>query len=232
MEFSIVAFIDVLGFSSMVMQDARNHSPVFLPVFKEIIGEVRASFSGANDGLDVRMFSDSIIVSAPLETANFTKVLAACADLQRRFLARGILLRGGVSFGKHYADEFVMFSDGLITAYQIECKQARYPRIVVDSNVIDYFTNFPNLADDVRTDGYRRMLRDRDRVFFVHYLTRDEFEARTADTSQLIQRQLGAPEAVLEKLRWLHDYQRFCAQRYALPGLEIPSLFSSIQDLP
>lgn len=210
MNFHIVAFIDVLGFSQMVKTDTTGQNTIYLPIFRDTISEVRASFDGA-DGLDAKMFSDSIIISAPLSPPNVQRLLAACIDLQQRFLRRGILLRGGISLGKHYSDENVTFSDALISAYRIESGQARFPRVVLDKNVIDYFENHPETTHQIKEETFSMIRKDRDSACFMHYLCGPNLDAMTEQVRQFISRARPSEETVLEKMRWLHDYHSYCA---------------------
>jgi len=229
MELSVVAFIDVLGFSAMVKADAAGQCVKYLDAFREVLEEVKSAFPEVDDGLDAKMFSDSIVLAAPLSPDAVIEVLKACANLQRRFLRRGILLRGGVSYGKHYADSTVMFSEGLISAYHIESQLAKYPRIVVDKNVIDYFVNHSDVHADKLQIGRGLLIQDRDKVSFVHYLSAEEFPGDTSHVEQVITSQLRAGEAVLEKLRWLHDYHVFCADNYDQSKIDAPDWFQRMQ---
>lgn len=229
MELCVVAFIDVLGFSAMVKSDAASSGSKYLDAFRDVLEEVKASFHDATNGLDAKMFSDSIVLAAPLTPGSVVQVLRACADLQRRFLEKGILLRGGISYGKHYADATVMFSEGLISAYYIESQLAKFPRIVVDKNVIDYFTNHGEVDAGLREDGCNLMIQDRDRVSFVHYLSAATLVQASTHVSGLIQTQLKSGEAVLEKLRWLHDYYSFSAELCGQPSIEAPEWFRRMQ---
>lgn len=229
MELSVVAFIDVLGFSAMVKTDAESQGGKYLDAFREVLEEVKISFPEVDGGIGAKMFSDSIVLAAPLSPGNVVEVLRACANLQRRFLKRGILLRGGVSYGKHYADSTVMFSEGLISAYHIESQLAKYPRIVVDKNVIDYFVNHSGVDSQMLNVGKSLMIQDRDRVSFVHYLSGEEFVGDTAHVEQVIVNQLEASESVLEKLRWLHDYHLCCADFYNQPKIDAPDWFKRMQ---
>ena len=54
----------------------------------------------------------------------------SCVDLR---LAR----RGGVAIGDIYHDDEAVFGPGLVRAYDIESNVAKFPRIVVDHEVLD-----------------------------------------------------------------------------------------------
>jgi len=119
--YCVVAFIDVLGFSSFVEADACSVEPTQLINLKGLLAGVTSD----SPELDVRAFSDSITISAPLESAAVVSLFNATLDLQRRFVSGGVLVRGGIAFGKHYSDETIIYSEALIRAYQLERDKAR-----------------------------------------------------------------------------------------------------------
>src|SRR5689334_17096977 len=94
LDYSTVAFLDVLGFSAMVEHDSRG-TPKYLPIFIHAIEQVNDSI--ANKAVEVKMFSDSIVLSAALNPQNVVDVALAVSELQRCFLREGILLRGGIA---------------------------------------------------------------------------------------------------------------------------------------
>lgn len=78
-------------------------------------------------------FSDCIVMSAPVSiNGSCNLLIRAINELMYSFFDRGILLRGGISIGKLiHENSGVLFGPGLIEAYQLESKEAKYPRIVV-----------------------------------------------------------------------------------------------------
>lgn len=131
----IVAFIDVLGFSNLVYSDKlepiSHYYAMILTDFKEAAIKKKFKFL---------MISDSIVVHAPQTQDGFFAVIRALSSLQHRLLLKGILIRGGVSFGKLYVNETdnIIVGAGLINAYNLE-KKAIYPRIVIDRNIIPLY---------------------------------------------------------------------------------------------
>ena len=49
-----------------------------------------------------------------------------------KFLSKGYLVRGGISFGEAYIDDLGFFGPAVEKAYEVESKLARYPRLMFD----------------------------------------------------------------------------------------------------
>lgn len=134
-EDKIVAFIDVLGFSNLVYSDKiepiSHYYEMILTDFKK---------AASKNELKFLMISDSIVVHAPSEKRELLVVLKVLNDLQHRLLLKGILIRGGISYGKLYVNdaENIIVGTGLINAYKLEGK-AVYPRIIIDRNFIPLY---------------------------------------------------------------------------------------------
>jgi hypothetical protein len=149
-----VAFVDILGFSDIVERMSTNgrlfntirdalgildkQSLHFQEYRKQNRKKVKIfqqkgflSLSSLSD-LQMTAFSDSYIIS---EVAPAWHVLAAVHALASRFLAEGILTRGGIVRGEAYHHRRVVFGPAVIQAYNLESKVAKYPRILVDDSV-------------------------------------------------------------------------------------------------
>ncbi len=149
-----VAFVDVLGFSSIVqrmssedrlfttvrdaLKDVDRQSRNFQRYRREqkskrdaILREGAAPLVG-HSNLQMTAFSDCYVLS---EVSPAWHVLAAVQALATRFLVEGILTRGGVVHGKAYHSGRVLFGPGIVDAYSLESDVARYPRILVSESV-------------------------------------------------------------------------------------------------
>ena len=210
--FGAVAFIDVLGFSSFVGNDAKTTDPKNLLKLRSILMGVK----DAAPDLDVRAFSDSIVVSTDLESKSVTRLLVTVLNLQRHFINGGFLIRGGVAFGKHYADETIIYSEALIRAYELERDKARFPRVLVANDLIDwYFHNSETLKSDVEI-VQSALLTDRDGLNFIDYLD-ENLILKHLETINAYQINKATP-SVLEKIQWLCQYHNFSADRLGSPA--------------
>ena len=149
-----VAFVDVLGFRNLV-ERMSHEDRIFATVrdalkvldrqalgFQQYRRERRSkrqelrrkggvSVVGETN-LQMTAFSDCFVLS---EVSPAWHVLAAVQSLGARFLAEGILTRGAVVLGKAYHNGRVLFGPGIIEAYELESRVAKYPRILVTDAV-------------------------------------------------------------------------------------------------
>lgn len=233
LQYCVVGFFDILGFSSMVEADSKLPQPKYLPIFLDVL-ETLAGNPKAS-GSEVRIFSDSIIVSAPLSPLSVLDVIETAAELQRLFLQRGILLRGGIAFGKHYATSNVMFSQALVTAYRIESKFARFPRIVIEEDTLNFAWHHESSNDDLHNKIRNSVLFDRDGALFVNYLSAETLNILTPNIRACIEANTQPDETVLEKMRWLLDYQNYSSGMYGFERLDLQHFangFSRITAIP
>lgn len=233
LEYRVVGFFDILGFSSMVSEDSRLSEPKYLPIMLEVLESIEGDYKKGE--LDVQIFSDSIIVSAPLSPINIVNVIEAAAKLQRLFLQSEILLRGGIAFGKHYATSNVMFSQALISAYNIESKIARFPRIVIQDDTLNFAWHHQDANEELQVRIRDLVLMDRDRALFVNYLSAEALAVLTPKIKACIEANTRPVETILEKMRWLLDYQNYSSGMYGLERLDsnhFANSFAKMESIP
>lgn len=198
LEYSIVAFVDILGFSEMVKSDCENKSGSLK--FFEILKKINNDTKDINE-CKVTQFSDSVIFSLPLSVQNFQKIIKILAEYQKELLYNSIICRGAVSYGKHFEEKEFMFSQALIEAYQLECKEAIYPRVILSPNLLEYFK--PNL---VKVDS---ILMEKDGYFFIDYLEGGE-KNRIYNILNLFNKNIEQYSlSVKEKYFWVFDYWEY-----------------------
>lgn len=219
MDYAVVAFLDVLGFAEMVQADSVATKPTRLLTFLEIFEKIRKDHGGA-----VRMFSDSIVIESDLTLAGVQAVVSLARKLQREFLKHGILVRGGVAFGKHFSDSNTIYSEALVNAYYIESRKARNPRIVVDANLVDFFENHPDITAADREWLKMSLCRDRDGCAFIDYIAVDNLEEVYPQVLNLTVSTSNTTDSVVEKLCWLLDYHSFTCTRASRSDLLIEAL--------
>lgn len=157
-----VAFLDILGFTEMVRSDVGNQSNDYLKkLFKCHQGA--SHIFGDDPTCSITQFSDSIVVAKPYYAANFESFIQMVANFQRLLLDETFLCRGGIAVNKHFSNGSFTFSAGLIDAYLVESKSARFPRVVVSPEVMDLV--YPN-----RQKTSPLLIEEDDGLFFVDYL--------------------------------------------------------------
>lgn len=140
----ILAFVDILGFKSMVQQSACNPQEQ-----QRILNamEIIHSYKEFNDtgfgnglrqyGVQVTTFSDSAILSYPMSfDGGLFHVLLDLIHLQIDLSNLGIFIRGGVSIGQAYHNEYNAFGPAMNDAYELESKKAIFPRIILTEQTL------------------------------------------------------------------------------------------------
>lgn len=149
MEYStrVVVFMDILGFKEMVLDPNRKDTLFYVMNYFKWTGE--SNYTGLlkeNDlGKEVTVFSDSIVISydAKIQGQVFY-ILLDIIRIQLDLANRGIILRGGVSIGELYHNRETIFGPAMIKAYELESKNAIYPRIILDQKLLDYAYENPS----------------------------------------------------------------------------------------
>lgn len=157
-----VAFLDILGFSEMVVSDVMNEKQL------NLIKLFRCHQGAANIFKDdpyctVTQFSDSIVVAKPYDAKGFSWFVTKIAEYQRLLLDEGLLCRGGIVVNKHFSNGSFTFSAGIIDAYLVESTIARYPRVVISRDLIDLI--FP---DQQEYPDF--LIKEDDGLVFVDYI--------------------------------------------------------------
>jgi len=154
----IVCFLDVLGFSEMVKEyDAEatcNYLETIQCAFNEAInlflkGDLLQDKS-ILEYLEYKTFSDNIVISIPYfenpdDFFNNLNILTLFVrGMQYYFMSKNIFVRGGIALGSYYADNNMLFSQGMIKAYKLESDKAIYPRVILSKEIIDKLCDISN----------------------------------------------------------------------------------------
>jgi hypothetical protein len=217
-ERKVVVFYDVLGWRQKIVEAGTDLDSI--NVLKTTIHgwSLLAGSDIQNRGYKTRIttFSDNVVISEPVDGPNFQFLLFRLGYLQVIAAWSGILVRGAITIGDIVHDENIVFGPALNRAYELESKQAVYPRIILDPNIgADFGPLPPFMAEE---DGLQfldpftplyllnwRVQQERSGATFVI----DEQEAALKLVSALrieIAKPLGQRE--WKKLEWL--YERVC----------------------
>lgn len=156
-----MAFLDILGFKALVDKEIHTGSGEYLKRLLRCHQKCAEIFK-PDPTLSIIQFSDSVVISRPYDTSQFIPFVASIAEYQRYLLDEQLLCRGGVAVNQHFTNGNFTFSAGLIDAYEVESKSARYPRVVISPNVIDLI--FPNKSPPVE------ILKEDDGLHFIDYI--------------------------------------------------------------
>lgn len=205
----IIAFIDILGFKEIVKQSESDTSKITLLYsvleflknweisdnwnLKFIEIEEDAQKKGV-DNFDIRgktnttAFSDSIVVSVKVDNninEMASTLIVNLALIGSLLMEKGILFRGGLTIGNIiHNDNGTVFGQGLIDAYFLETKNAKYPRIVLSDKLIKEL-NYPLEEKKSRYPYHQYLNRFQDGCIgfhqMIYYQVIDSWEEMTSD---------------------------------------------------
>lgn len=134
----IVAFVDILGFSSMINKSESNE--IEYERIKHALDTIQlVKNRTASLIAKVTTFSDSIVISYPTNGKDpLFYILIDLVHLQLDLLQQGVLVRGGIAKGKVRHVKEMVFGPAMVAAYELESKYAIYPRIIVEKEVVDW----------------------------------------------------------------------------------------------
>lgn len=163
----IVAFIDILGFKDIVRRSER--SPGTLNLIYDSLTFLKKRELASNWDLQLieieedaqkrgiekfdisertscSSFSDSIAVSVSFQenelNESFSTLIANLSYVGTQLLMKGVLFRGGITIGKTFHKDGIIFGQGLIDAYALESSAASYPRILISDRLLNGL-NYP-----------------------------------------------------------------------------------------
>jgi hypothetical protein len=222
----LFAFIDILGFKELVFRDSK----LAMQAIDLIDGNLRhvlKVLKGTHGKLfSAKLFSDCICVSCDYSSGNISPMLYELAFVQLYLALDGIFLRGALSRGLHFENDRMIFSQGLISAYELEQK-AIYPRIIVhkdlaDTILIDNSTNTP-LYTPFKAKDF--LVKSPDGYFFIDYLNllweegfEHQEELSTHKKAILSNVRAHIDNAIIvEKYRWLAEYHNVKFKEFISP---------------
>ena len=232
----IVAFVDILGFKNHIEKSTKDsdHAKLLLKVMNNIT-EIKTdndhgSFALKPLGKEVTIFSDCIVISYPFDyEGGLFHILIDLIHIQLNLFFKGILLRGGISVGKVYHSDSVVFGPAMVEAYELESTTAIFPRIVIrkDSLIKGIEKTKPD-RHTVKMEveyikGLIRVDENDNELFYLDILNQaqefDEpfeyvemlYEIRKIIISSLSSLKKGS---VKDKYKWLRDYFNTIVKEY------------------
>lgn len=128
----VAVFLDILGFKELINANRETDIARTLALTKH------AESGPFHNAPKFRLtaFSDSIVLSDEIgDGFGYVRVLHYASYFAWQLLAMGILTRGGVGHGNLHHESGIVFGHALIQAYELESKQAIYPRVLVPSEI-------------------------------------------------------------------------------------------------
>ena len=211
-----VAFLDILGFSSLINESGKNHK-ILESIYESLTIMLSMKNTISNYEIDelmpqVSLFSDNIVISYINNNRESEYYLIRdCIFLYLSLLTKGILLRGGITKGELYHDGNIVFGPALIKAYKIESKYSIYPRIVVDDT--NYYSEITGALYKRDFDGlvYIDPIENLDCV--CEAFDESPYEILSSIHSQIVNKELINDLGVDSKLLWLRNYSNKCFKK-------------------
>jgi hypothetical protein len=174
---ALVTYIDFLGFKNLLDSKTPNQIIEILSSLKRAISEGRY-ITGTGPRTSIATFSDHVVRESkcdPTDVESLRRVLddemTAIGHMQYELLdyENPLLIRGGISLGLSYVTNKFAFGPAMVKAYQLE-QIARFPRIVVDPDVIAAISKKTEDGGDYALERQYQLRQDRDGMFIVDYL--------------------------------------------------------------
>ncbi|MBQ8198961.1 MAG: hypothetical protein IJZ76_06005 [Lachnospiraceae bacterium] len=167
----IVAYIDLLGMTNRIKKEKDDLTLNILHnlyTFSEQLTK-EIDLDGQKD-IQFKIFSDNIIVAKKLaieleqRVRDIENLLLCVRGIQMDAASDSVgwLLRGGITIGKFFIDDVMVWGEALLRSYALEDKVANYPRIVLDDCVLQECIRCERLLP--------YCIEDFDGVHFLNYL--------------------------------------------------------------
>ncbi len=210
-----VAFVDILGFKEWVNKSDKSPDNIseIQDVLDIFVSEKENNLANVDfvrsirNGRHVTIFSDSIVISYNAENVNAGyHLLMDLSYITVQLLDKGVMVRGGATYGKLMHDEQYCYGPAMNKAYLLESEVAIYPRIVLSDNY-----QFETIKTE---DGYEIdncIATDRDGIRFIDFMkviAWDE-EICTQFTCKALKHldiKNTEDEKIQMKYDWLRDY--------------------------
>jgi len=216
----IVAYLDILGFRNLVLSGAEAAEETIATLdgsLNHTLQCIKETEGADPDWCSVKLFSDCICISCEDTINNLHLMLSEVSFLQWFLAGDAIFLAGGLAVGHHFESPRIIFSEGLVRAYDLQAHDP-FPRVLVDVTV----------QERIRSESLGKaggellsyVMCGQDGVVFLDYLQyAAEMASYTGNLDDLLSshkegilRQVkdkSLPPRVLAKYRWLSDYHNF-----------------------
>lgn len=200
-EFVYTALIDVLSYRNRLYQDVQSGEESF----KDDLIQSLSVFDSVNNAIfSVQAISDTIIITCNNHD-RFIEFLTLLRNVFLSFMERELFIRGGVAYSKHFHSGKITYSHAVARAYELESKEAIYPRIVIDKNILDMYTTgkgLPNIFGE-------NLLVKQNGIVFLNVIDSNNWE-KIFDMAKNIysksRNELDGNEAAFQKHSWFEQY--------------------------
>jgi hypothetical protein len=223
-----ILFADIIGFSKYIASTVDDNRAVELKLrsFANLILFLKGEFAipieddtekelsvkaSKRDqylkNVSVTQFSDSFIISRETDSSNIKELLLDACFIWLWGTYFGFLFRGAITFGEIIHTNDFVFGPGFIRAYNLEREKAKYPRIIIDNDIIDNF-----LANDKYTPLVKKDADDG--LYYIDTFSGMDFLHRNTKSTELRLKNIHKlildgleidDESIKRKYIWLQD---------------------------
>lgn len=212
-EFVYTALIDVLSYRNRLNQDVQSGEESF----KDDLVQSLSIFDTVNNAIfSVQAISDTIIITCNSHD-RFVEFLTLLKKVFISFMERGLFIRGGVAYSRHFHSGRITYSHAVARAYELESKEAIYPRIVIDKNILDMYATGKGLP---RIFGEGFLVRQNG-IVFLNVADSENWENLYEMAKHIYSKnitELNGNEAAFQKHSWFEQY--LFSSDYATQGLD------------
>lgn len=207
-----ILYFDVLGYRNKIFSDEKG----FLYAIKELFRRCTEKKWNAI----IRTFSDNVMVCVKDCGEGALKFLCHYASRIQELILRehGLLLRGAITKGNLYFDDQFVYGTGLVSAVELEEKDAVYPRIIIDKKL--------DSENYIRCSQHT-VLADNDRYHYINFLNyydpkinpngkRDKNWIQLSDSIRKAIDEMNQNSSLDKKRSWLSTYYTNIKSKYNL----------------
>lgn len=220
-EFVYTALIDVLSYRNRLNHDVQSGKVSF----KDDLLHSLSIFDSVNNAIfNVQAISDTIIITCNSHD-RFIEFLNLLRKVFISFMNRGLFIRGGVAYSKHFQSGRITYSHAVARAYELESKEAIYPRVVIDRNILDMYTTGKNLPK-IFNEG---LLVKQNDIVFLNIVDANNWQnvyEMAADIYSKNRSELKGNEVAFQKHSWFEQYlfSSACAPEGAVRYISVPEI--------
>lgn len=199
--YSYVALIDVLAYRSRLENDKKTGQ---FKLKDDLEGALSVFDVIKPESFSVQAISDTIILTCHNHN-DFIEFLSLLKKVFLAFLSRGLFIRGGIAYSKHFHTGNLTYSHAIARAYELESKLAIYPRIVIDSNIIDMYSSSASLPAILG----KELFVIHNNVSFLHVIDDQNIGSVYALAKKIYERDIednSVDERAFSKHLWFENY--------------------------
>lgn len=168
-----LCYFDVLGYKEYMRNKANSHKKYLINMLLSN-GAIGSQISRLNAPFPIhyKVYSDNFLIYFEKGNVSEYDALKLLAKLMRKIQTRllcdsKMIIRGGITIGEFYADDKIIFGEGLIRAYELESSYAKNPRIIIDPNCFK--------EDVSKLENDKDLLKDIDGLYYINYFYNKDF---------------------------------------------------------